>query len=315
MFKTGLIAFAQTYDFAQSEIARLKILARRFLEEFREQIARSIGVSIRIHPIDDAATGESTLRGQDHSQELSYQVLVGLDGEFAMRLQLDSSMAIAIAEGALGCATDPAQANIPTRSLTATEERIVTTTAAEAATAAAEIAFRDVLDANSPMPVMSAGRSDCIAPSIAATRPMLEVAARCEAGGRSGTIAMGVPAAVLRSPKRTSRDSSRTDPFGEMDYARRHLGRCELIFSAVLGRREMLFSEIRSLAPGSLVSLSSLRTSIPRIQLCCNGKALFDGAIVTHRGWNLVVPNDVLAAVGSSTQSKIEIEPTATPSN
>jgi len=286
MQRIGLTALAETYHLGQGELARLRPLVRRFFDHFRDEIGVLTGAAPRIGAIRDRAEvsgGAADITAGD------YVVALALDGAPALMLTSGPALAAAILDVALG--GEPQVRQDSTRPLTPTEARVLAATMGQAAVAAAERTFEAAVSSSPRFVAIASGQGSVIAASLEKINPMPAMWARCTLGPATDELALAVPPAIFATPHITAvpHVARSRHSVNDKDRARARLGNTQLELRAVLGQREMTFSEVRALRPGAIVVLGSLNGAAPHVSLCCGDQILFDASAVAHRGWKRVL--------------------------
>jgi len=286
MHKVGLIALAETYHLGQGELDRFRPLVRRFFDHLREEIRTATSAALRIGAIRDRVEACNGAVGEAADR---YIVVLALDGEPAVMLTSGRALAAAILDVALG--GEPQARQDSPRALTPTEARVLAATMGQVAVAAAERAFAAAFTKSPRFVAIASGHGSAIASSLEKIRPMLAMSAQCMLGPVTDELALAVPPAIFATshvPAPANRPHSARGA-GDKERARVHFGNTRLEIRAVLGRREMTFSEVRALRPGAVVVLGPLSGAAPQVSLCCGDQILFDASAVAHRGWNRVL--------------------------
>jgi flagellar motor switch protein FliM len=157
--------------------------------------------------------------------------------------------------------------------------------------AAAERAFAAAFTKSPRFVAIASGHGSAIASSLEKIRPMLAMSAQCMLGPVTDELALAVPPAIFAT-SHVSAAANRPHPArgaSDKERARVRFGNTRVEIRAVLGRREMTFSEVRALRPGAVVVLGPLNGAAPHVSLCCGDQILFEASAVAHRGWNRVL--------------------------
>ena len=286
MQRFGLRRLAETYDLGQSERARFRPLVRRFFDHFREEIGISTSAAIRIGTIRDRVEACNGSVGEATDE---YIVTLALDGAPALMLRSGRALAAAILDVALG--GEPRDRQDLPRALTPTEARVLAATMGQAAVAASERAFEAAFSKSPRFVAIASGQRSAIAASFEKIRPMLTMSAQCMLGPVTDEIALAVPPAIFATAQIQAAPNRSHSARGlnDKDRARVRFGNTRLEIRAVLGSREMTFSEVRALRPGAIVMLGPLSGPAPDVSLCYGDQILFKASAVAHRGWNRVL--------------------------
>lgn len=286
MQKTGLIALADTYNLGRGELDLFRQLTRRFFDHFREEIGISTGAALSVGAIRhrvEAGNGSAGIAADN------YVVVLALDGQPAVTLTSGGLLASAILDVALGGEPRPRQDS--SRAWTPTEAWILAATMGQAAVAASEYAFKAAVTRSPRFVAIASGRGRSIASALEKICLMPAMLAQCTLGPVTDELALAASPAMFAAShiKALKHHPPSVRGITDKDRARAHFGNTRVEIKAVLGRREMTFSEVRALAPGAIVMLGPLNGPAPRVSLCCGDQVLFDASAVAHRGWNRVL--------------------------
>jgi flagellar motor switch protein FliM len=174
-------------------------------------------------------------------------------------------------------------------SLTATESRVFVRLLGRSITSTLDRVFSRLFgDRGSAEILLSADHPAFGPKSFDASEQLVTTQARCTINQVSGCFTLGLPMSVVYQiraklvPPLVA--GANRSPEGTRNVAA--LTAVPIEMQALLGRRTMLFSQVRKLKVGSVVLLQKLERELPKVEMRAAGQLLFRGTIVDDHGWH-----------------------------
>jgi flagellar motor switch protein FliM len=283
--RTGLSALADTYGLERSELQQVRLLGQRFFDSFAEILARYVGSRIEVTQIRQRSEKFSDFdaAGPDH-----YQSFLGFDGEPALAMRLEHSLATAIVDALLGgsCALGREGADSMI-GLTSTEVRMLSKVLDTVLIGAFQplngALFRNPAEAEILKRIDQAGG----AKRFEVTEAMVVIEALCALGEQRGWLGIALPTSIISQVRRRLSPERSAPPVrpATASIGRTALAEAALPIRALLATQQMSLAEVRKLGPGSVIALGKLQRNLPRVALIVEGQTLVHGTVVEEKGW------------------------------
>jgi flagellar motor switch protein FliM len=283
--KTGLAALADSYGLERSELHQLRLLSERLFDQLREELSRQVHAPVRVLEVRQSAESMIEFCTDPHAQHLA---ILGFDGEAAVIVRLERSLALALID-AIFRAEKPARDAATHEKLTPTEEYIVTNTLGSALETALRRVFTLFFGSRMNLQLMRMEHSPQLVPDAFPPGELFATSGvRCMVGTGGGSIDVAMPlSAILQVRTRLVPVRAKiSDSAAELRRTREYLAGAAMELEAVLGRKPLPLSQIQSLTVGSTILLQKVNNGVAHVELLCQGKPLFAGTIVQHRGWS-----------------------------
>jgi flagellar motor switch protein FliM len=176
------------------------------------------------------------------------------------------------------------------RKLSLTEQYILQTTVGTAVATVLRRVFAIFFGSRTDLDLMRMEHSPRLVPdALQPSEQLVTAGVKCVVGqAGTGAIDIGLPLSIILQvrtrlvpPKAAKADARRPE-----DRARVLLSGAQMQLEAILGHKMIPLSEVRTLAPGSIILLQKVAGGVARAELQCGGRVLFEGTVVQHRGWN-----------------------------
>jgi len=271
MHKSGLLALADTYGLDRRELQQLKHLAEAFFTELRAQLANSAATAIALGPLTQTICNLHDLCAEVPACRL---VFLGSGNQTIAMLKSDGGFARALVDCMIS--GKPSQSTAD-RNLTTIEEFLLSNTMASACGQSATRTLAAQLGIGGELRRIEAAADT--------TEQVVLACIACQIGGAAGTLELALPLSRISKARMHPVAARASSHINAENHARAWLADARAEMVAVLGELPMSLEELRTLKPGSILSLGALQGGIPRLSLHCGGHALFSGAVVEHRGW------------------------------
>ena len=288
MQRAGLAALAETYGLEPLELYQLQLLGKRFFDQL---LAELISRTTRPIKVFEVTQNLKSFGQFSNSPDTEYLFVLGYDNEAALAFRVERGMARAMVDALVGVSpsNDAAVPKYSESSLTATESRVFVRILGRSITSTLDRVFSHLFgDRGSAEILLSADHPAFGPKSFDASEQLVTAQARCTINQVSGCFTLGLPMSVVYQIRaklippliaRTNRS-----PEGTKNVAA--LTAVPIEMQALLGRRTMLFSQVRKLKVGSVVLLQKLERELPKVEMRTAGQLLFRGTIVDDHGWH-----------------------------
>jgi flagellar motor switch protein FliM len=286
MTKPGLALLAETYGLRSEELNQLKLVAKRLLDEIREEIPRMAGRPLRTAGLG-LRVGNFSSFSAGHRPR--YFAAVRDENGLVAVMRTDPALARALVGAAMGRRPPGAQGG-EGEPMSLLESEVLSAISSAVLLRGVNRAIVPMLGVKQAMRIARFNDTADLGAEIPAGGQQVVIAtAECEFEDVRGSLAFALaPRVVARLRARVALQAEDAGGRRTAGAQRVRIGGvrgAELALHAVLGATVMWLGEMRRVAPGSIIFLRKMDRPSPRVELRCSDTPLFSGTVVRDRGW------------------------------